>query len=87
MKRIIQSLVTDIYKILLFTSKDFKTHIKSFDLFYKKKKKRLPLLKFTSGPFKLMVIMSKSRLSWEEAVKLVVRGGYYNEGGVKKAKH
>lgn len=46
-----------------------------------------PHLKFTSGPFKLMVIMSKSRLSWEEAVKLEVRGGYYNEGGVKAAKH
>lgn len=49
-------------------------------------KKRIPLLKFTSGPFKLMVIVPKSRLSWEEAVKLVVRGGDYNEGRVKAAK-
>lgn len=50
------------------------------------KKKILPLLKFTSGPFKLMVIMSKSQLSWEETVKLIVRGGNYNEGGVKATK-
>lgn len=50
------------------------------------KKKILPLLKFTSGPFKLMVIMSKSQLSWEETVKLIVRGGNYNEGGVKVTK-